>query len=84
LQDLQFFGRDQQLDASSDARLPADQSKPFEGKDHLVDRWRADAKVALQIGFGGRAAEDAGLGVDEGQILALLDGEAGCRGVHVR
>ncbi len=27
--------------------------------------------MALHVGFGWRAAEDAGIGVDEGQILAL-------------
>jgi len=28
--------------------------------------------VSLQIGFGGRAAQDASIGVDERQILTLL------------
>lgn len=47
-------------------------------------RW-ADAEVTLQISFGGRAAEDAGIGMHEGEVLALLGGEAwfwDC-GVHV-
>ena len=50
-----------------------------------MDGWWADAEVTLQIGLGGRAAEDAGIGVDEGEILALLGGEAGSTGhsVHV-
>ena len=50
-----------------------------------MNGWRADAEVALQIGFGGRATEDAGIGMDEGEILALLGGEAWFwdRGVHV-
>jgi len=38
----------------------------------LVDRGRADTEVALHVGFGGRASEDARIGVDEGQVLALL------------
>ena len=48
----------------------------FEHHDHLVDRGRADLKVALHIGFGGRAPEHVRIGVDEGQVLALLFGEA--------
>jgi len=48
-----------------------------------VNGRRADAEVLLQVGFGGRAAEDAGIGVDEGEVLALLGGEGWDRGVHV-
>ena len=55
---------------------PPNQAISFEGKDHLVDRGWADAEVALHVGFGGRASEHARIGVDEGQILALLFGEA--------
>ena len=33
-------------------------------------------EMALHVGFGGRAAEHARIGVDEGQVLALLFGEA--------
>ena len=36
-------------------------------------------EMALHVGFGRRPAEDAAIGVDEGQILALLLGEAGSR-----
>jgi hypothetical protein len=32
--------------------------------------------MALHVGFGGRLAEDVGIDVDEGQVLALLLGEA--------
>jgi hypothetical protein len=45
-------------------------------------RW-ADAEVPLQIGFGGRSTEDAGIGMDEGEILALFGREGRNRGVHV-
>jgi hypothetical protein len=31
--------------------------------------------VPLHVGFRGRAAEDAAVGVNEGQVLALLVGE---------
>ena len=41
-----------------------------------MDRRRGDAEVALHVGFGRGLAEDAGIDVDEGQVLALLFGEA--------
>ena len=53
-----------------DAGLTADQPGAFE-RDDLVDRWRADPKVALHVGFGGRASKHMRVGVDEGQVLAL-------------
>ena len=59
-----------------DAGLASDQAIAFERDDHLMDRGWADAEVALHIGFGGWASEHARVGVDEGQILALLFGEA--------
>jgi hypothetical protein len=37
-----------------------------------MDGWGTDAEMALHIGFGGRAAEHASIGMNEGQILALL------------
>ena len=47
-----------------------------------MDRRRGDLEMALHVGFGGRLADDAGIGVDEGEVLALLIGEAGfARGV---
>jgi hypothetical protein len=63
------------LDASGDAWLTANESVSFERHDHLVDRGRADLKVALHIGLGGRASEHVRVGVDESQIPALLFGE---------
>jgi hypothetical protein len=33
-------------------------------------------EVALEVGLGGRAAHHQGIGVNEGQVLALLIGEA--------
>jgi hypothetical protein len=64
------------LDASGDAGLTANEAISFERHDHLVDRRRADLKVALHVGLGGRASEHVRVGVDEGQVLALLFGEA--------
>ena len=56
--------------------MPTDESVAFEAEDHLVDRGWSDAKMPLHVGFGGRLAEHVGIDVDEGQILALLFGEA--------
>ena len=38
----------------------------------MVDGRRADTEMSLQVGFGGRPAKDAGIGIDEGQILTLF------------
>ena len=50
-----------------------------------MDRRWADTEMTLQIGFGGGTTEDAGISVDEGEVLALLGGEVWFwdRGVHV-
>ena len=74
---------DQQLDASSGARRSPDQPCAFESDHHLVDGWWSDAEVMLHVGFGWSATEDAGIGMDEGKILALFGGEGRDRGVHV-
>lgn len=63
------------LDASGDAGLTANEAISFERHDHLVDRRRGDLKVALHVGLGGRASEHVLVGVDESQILTLLFGE---------
>ena len=42
-----------------------------------VDRGWGDAEVTLHLVFRGRSPMHAGVGVDEGQILALPGGEAG-------
>jgi len=75
-QDREEFGSNQDFDAACDPRLSTDQPGSFEGEHHLMDGWWADAKVALQIGFGWRTAEDVRIGVDECQILTLLGCEA--------
>ena len=64
------------MDASRDTGLALNEAISFEGDDHLVHRGRADLKVALDIGLGWRATEHVRVGVDEGQVLALLVGEA--------
>ena len=69
--------RHEHLDAARDAWLTADEAFPFEGKNHLVDGGRGDAEMVLHLAFSGGAPMDARVGVDEGQILTLLGGEAG-------
>ena len=63
------------MDTSGDARLTANEAISFKRHDHLVDRGRADLKVALHVGLGGWASEHVRVGVDESQVLALLFGE---------
>ena len=67
---------DEDINASGDAGLSGDEAIAFEADDHLVDRRRCDAEMALHVGFGGRLAEHAPIDADEGQILTLLFGEA--------
>ena len=67
---------DQDVNASGDARLSADEAVTFEAKDHLVDGGRADAEMTLHVGLGRGLVEDACIDVDEGQVVALLFREA--------
>jgi hypothetical protein len=62
--------------------LSSDQACAFEGEHHLVDGGWGDAEVALHVGFGGRAAEDAAIGMDKGEVLALLVDEGGSSRSH--
>jgi len=50
-----------------------------------MDGRRGDGEEALHVGFGGWASHDERIGMNEGQILALLVGKGGFwdRGVHV-
>jgi len=47
-----------------------------------MDGGWGDSEETLNICFGGRLADDKGIGVNEGQILALLFSEARGHGVH--
>lgn len=71
-----MFWDNEKLDASGDTGLTANEAVSFERDDHLVDRGRADAEVALHVGLRGRTAEHVRIGVDEGQVVALFLGES--------
>ena len=58
----------------SDRRSP-NLSLQVGGRPHM-NRGRANLKVALHVGLGGWSSEHVRIGVDEGQVLALLLGEA--------
>lgn len=68
--------RDEDFDASGNAGLASYQAVSFEGEDHLVHRRWADLEVALHVGFSWGAPEHVRISVDEGEVLALLFGEA--------
>lgn len=70
------MGWDEDVDASGDTRLSCDEAVAFEPEDHLMDRRWGDTEVALHVGFGRGLSEHARIDVDEGQIVALLLGEA--------
>ena len=67
---------DEDIDASGDAWLSADEAVAFEAENHLMDRGRTDVEVALHVSLGRGLVEHARIYVDKGQILALLFGEA--------
>lgn len=49
----------------------------MESEDHLMNRRRRYLEVTLEICLRGRATMDGGIGMNEGQILALLFRKAG-------
>ena len=67
---------DEDFDASGDAWLSAEEAGALEAENHLMDGRRGDAEVALHVGFGRSLAEHARVDIDEGQVVALLFGEA--------
>ena len=64
------------LDASGNTWLTANEAVSFEGNDHLMNRRRTDLEMTLDVGFGRWTPKHVRIGVDEGQVLALLFGEA--------
>ncbi|WP_352680355.1 hypothetical protein [Mesorhizobium sp. M0184] len=57
--------------------MPADQSSALKGEHHLMDGRCGDAEEALHVAFGRRATVEQAVGPEEGEVLALLLGEAG-------
>ena len=53
----------------------------FQGKDHLMNRGRAHAKVSLNVGLGGWSSIELGVVMDERQVLTLTLSE---QGMHYR
>ena len=72
----QVLGGEEHLDAARDAWLAADVAEALQREDHLVHGRRAELEMALHVGLGRGTAVDAGIGVDEGQVLPLPLGEA--------
>jgi hypothetical protein len=67
-----FAGWQAKGNAPSLSWQSTNQASLFEFHDHAVDRRRCDSEVGLHVGLRGRSAVEHGVGVDEGEILALL------------
>src|SRR4051812_29183641 len=84
----QVLGGAEHLDAALDAWLAADMAEALQREDHLVHGRRGELEMALHVGLGRGTAVDAGIGVDEGQVLPLPLGELfadiATRSIHLR
>ena len=78
-----FVGGDAEGDASGLAGESTNQTAALELDDHPVDGWRGDAEELLDVGLGGGATVEQDVGVDEGEVLALLVGEAGLEAIDM-
>ena len=68
-------GVDEEPDGTRGAWGALNESPLLEREHHAMDRRRGDLEEALHVRFGGRLAVELRVGVDEGQVLALLFGE---------
>ena len=68
-EDGQVFGGEEHLDAARQPWLAADQAEALQREHHLVHGGRTDPEMALHVGLGRGTAMDAGVGVNEGQVL---------------
>src|SRR3954462_13410409 len=63
-------------------------AEALQREDHLVHGRRGELEMALHVGLGRGTAVDAGIGVDEGQVLPLPLGELfadiATRSIHLR
>ncbi len=64
-----------ELDASGKAGLTSNETVSFKGDDHLMNRRRTDLEMTLDVCFGRWTPKHVRIGIDEGQVLALLLGE---------
>src|SRR3954471_3514592 len=78
-EDGQVFGGEEHLDAARQPWLAADQAEALQREHHLVHGGWTDPEMTLHVGLGRGTAMDAGVGVNEGQVLTLRVGEP-CRG----
>src|SRR3954462_8438400 len=67
----QVLGGAEHLDAARDAWLAADVAEALQREDHLVHGRRGEREMVLHVVLGRGTAVDAGIGVDEGQVLPL-------------
>jgi hypothetical protein len=63
----------------NEPKLSLDQPGALQGEYHLMPGELTDAKVALRVGLGRRAAADVRVGIDKSQIRTLPNGEADFR-----
>ena len=71
----QAFWVDKEADAASAAWFAADEAFALEGEHHLMDGGRSDGEEAPDVGLSGRPSEGKRIGMNKGQVLALLVGE---------
>jgi hypothetical protein len=65
IEDRQVLRWDEDVDASSDARLSSDEALAFEADDHLMDRRWTDAEMTLHVCFSRSLVEHVRIDVDE-------------------
>lgn len=63
--------RDEYFYAACGAWGTADESATLESQDHLVDGGGTDPEMVSDVGLSGWTSVHAGVGEDEGQVLAL-------------
>ncbi len=62
------------LNRTRDARLPGDEAAPLQRLHHLIDSWRRDEEVPLDVRLGGRPTEVMDVLRDESKVLELTLG----------
>jgi hypothetical protein len=65
---------DADLNGTRDAWLPGDKTAPLQRLHHLVDSWRRDEEVPLDVRLGRRPTEAKDVLRDESKVLELTPG----------